>query len=220
MASLLQWRWFRLLAGIGPAALFATLATGLFLGGILAFSWLIGMPALLLPFVLSLGLFILMLLGLAATIFAVRGIWHWMGTVFGEVIAITEPWLEQRVVYERARRLAWCSPASFLFFPVYGLFMVWCLGASVWLILDYDVTDLLQFSGAWMSAWTPVLLGSAFTVAFYLVLNAMKLFAYHHALIVYYAQLPQFPPTPPPSNHYTPPPSSLERSYGRRSYGV
>ncbi|MEB3205751.1 MAG: hypothetical protein VKK59_00210 [Vampirovibrionales bacterium] len=208
MASLLHWRWFRLMASVGPAVLLATLAMGLFVGGIFTFSWLMGMPALLLPFILSLGLFVFMLLGLAAIIFAARGIWHWMGTVFGEVIAITEPWLEQRLVYARARRLAWCSPASFLFFPLYGLFLLWCVGASVWLIFDYDIADLLQVS----SHWIPVLLVSTLSVAFYLVLNAMKLFAYHHALIVYYAQLPAVPPSTP----YYSSSSALPRS----SYGV
>ncbi|MEB3245030.1 MAG: hypothetical protein VKJ06_03485 [Vampirovibrionales bacterium] len=187
MASLLQWGAYRLFRVALPPGICAALSIGLGVFGLFIFSWLVGVPALILPFIFTLGLFAMMMLGLAAVILGVRAIWSWLSTGFGEVIVITEPWLDVRLAFERARRLAWCSPSSFLFLPLYALYFLWCAGAFIWLLMNYEITDLLALNGAWL----PVLAVSFATLVFYLLLNAMKLFAYHHALIVYYAQLPQ-----------------------------
>ncbi len=130
----------------------------------------------------SLGFFLMMTLFFFTFLSVMKAIWHVFTTSLGDVAAITEPNKPAQVIYDRARKLTFISPWSFLLYPLYFLFYIAVIAEVILLIISYDVNDILSFNPDIM----PIYLVELATFMILTLLSAMKFMTYHDALVRYY----------------------------------
>ncbi len=187
IVSVQSWNLYRLFAICLPPLIIGSTFVGVCFLELYLFNQFIDMPATSLPAVIISFLFISLLL-LMFTIFAIgNSLWVMMITLFGDVVAITEPDLTTKTIYERCRRVAFSSPLVYLLYPAYFLFLVGLFAEVAWFVMTYDLQDLLQFKINFF--WVFIL--ETVTLAVYLGLNFLKFYTYHYALKWYYRRLPE-----------------------------
>ncbi|MFN8614318.1 MAG: hypothetical protein U0003_00160 [Vampirovibrionales bacterium] len=184
--ALARWARHRFLVIAVPPLTLIALGIVLSWVGFWVMNTVMDLTTLALPPLLTLFLFIGLILGLLTVLSFVHGIWLLVTTAFGDAIAQTEPDLLPQIIFERSRRVAFCSPFVWVLYPMVVLFWGSVLAAFLALVTQYDMLDVLQGRMAW--GW--VLLGELALVGGYLLLHWLSLFCYHHALTVYYRQLP------------------------------
>jgi hypothetical protein len=196
--SLLNWNIFRILTLAAPPLVLGVVT---FLVGMLElylFNLFSGLPFISLPIQFIVALFLMMILSLFTGFAFLNSIWTSFITVFGDVVAVTEPELSAKTIYDRCGRIAFSSPLVYVFYSAYFLFVVGILSELYLLLTTYDIQDLITFHVDFS-----LLLGmEVLTFALYLILNYLKFLTYHQALAFYYAKLPlstkeQFTPPPP-----------------------
>jgi hypothetical protein len=121
------------------------------------------------------------------TLFAfLHSIWTSLTSLFGDVIAVTEPDLPNPLVMQRCGRIAFASSYVYILFPVFFLFVAAVVGEVAWLLMDVDIHQFISFK-----ANVPlILLMEVVTLAWYLGFNFFQFYTYHHGLMNYYAKLP------------------------------
>jgi len=187
MLAALSWNFYRVLVLLAPPVVMIAIACGVGFLELYFFNQWIHLPAVMLPVLIIVFLFIVMILGLLSMVLVVHSIWRAVISAFGDAIVITEPDLPANMVMARCRRIAFASPFAYALYPVYFLFWVTVLAEVVWLLITYDASDLISFQFNFMGVFVLM----AATLAFYLVLNFAKLCVYHDALKRYYRNLPQ-----------------------------
>ncbi|MDX2085303.1 MAG: hypothetical protein SFZ03_07940 [Candidatus Melainabacteria bacterium] len=201
MLALLNWNLYRWLMVFGPTLLLSTLTVGVSLAEFWWFNQTLGSSNMSLPIQFIVGLFVVLLLAMFTVFVFLNGFWTTAITVYGSVAAITEPDLPARTVYERCGRIAFFSPLVFVVYAGYAVFYGLLLVELVSLFAVYNIQDLLSFQ----ANYGLLLACEMVTLVFYLGLSYIRLLAYHHALVRYYAKLPrqlkeQF--STPPSSRY------------------
>ncbi len=146
---------------------------------------------------ITIELFIMMMLGLFTFIAFVNSLWTAVTTLFGDVIAVTEPDLPNPIILQRCGRIAFASPCIYGLFPAFFLLMGGIIAEVVWLLGEVDIQQFIRFE-----ANVGLILGvEVLTLACYLAFNFFKFYTYHHGLMVYYHKLP-----PQLKECFTPPP--------------
>jgi hypothetical protein len=184
--ALLNWNAYRLLHIVGPPALTLVVMFGLGFIELWLFNLLSGVPMFGLPLQMIAATFLFLIMGLVFVCACLRSVWVLLYTLFGDVMAVTEPDLPVRTMFERCRRIALVSPRVIALYPAYALFYMGLLAAVVWLLITYDIEDLIG-----LKADVVQLLGiQSLLFGVYMLLNFWNLSCYHHALVTYYQRLP------------------------------
>jgi hypothetical protein len=130
--------------------------------------------------------FLFFLMGLLCVVVFVRSVWVMLFTLYGDVMAVTEPDLAVKTIYDRCRRIALISPSVIGLYPAYALFCLGLLAAVVWLVITYDIQDVIGLKANFVQ-----LLGiECVLFVAYLILNFWNLSSYHQALNRYYQRMP------------------------------
>jgi hypothetical protein len=186
MLSLLNWNLYRLYALSAPPLLMAGVTLAVVFGQFYLFNTLTGLPFISLPIQFIVMLFVTFLLGFLSFVALVNSGWNTLTTLFGEVVAVTEPDLPPRTIYERCKRIAFSSPLVYGLYPSYAVFALSVLWAVTTLLETYDIEDVVTFQ----FNWGLVLLLAGLLIGVYVALNYWKFRAYHDALSRYYRTLP------------------------------
>lgn len=203
MMALVQWKLYQILVITMPPILMAGLT---FLVGIIClyfFNTFGDMAFVGLSIQLTIELFLVMMLGLFTVFAGLNSIWTSLTSLFGDVVAVTEPDLPNPIIMQRCGRIAFSSPYVYVLFPTYLLLVVATLAEVVWLLTDVDIHQLISFQ-----ANVPmILMLEVVTLAWYLGFNYFKFYTYHHGLSIYYSKLPPqlkecFTPPPPGGSNY------------------
>lgn len=186
-ASLLNWSVYRLLMVVAPPLVMGVVT---FLVGLLEvylFNLFSGLPFISLPIQFIVAIFVSLLLCLFTGFACLNSVWTLFTTVFGDVIAVTEPELPAKTIYDRCGRIAFSAPLIYVFYVAYFIFLVGILVELYLLVANTDILDVVSFH-----ANIPLILGiEAVTFGLYLVLSFIKFYTYHQALENYYVKLPQ-----------------------------
>lgn len=151
---------------------------------------------------LTIELFLIMILSLFALFIVLNSLWTALTSLFGDVVAATEPDLPNPIILQRCGRLAFCSPYSYILFPAYFILMGGILGEIFLLVSGVDIHQFITGQ-----ANLPLIFGvEALTIAWYLGFNYFKFYIYHQSLAFYYEKMPSqlkecFTPPPAPK-HY------------------
>ncbi|MEM0951689.1 MAG: hypothetical protein AAGI66_06050 [Cyanobacteria bacterium P01_H01_bin.74] len=186
MIGLLRWSFFQFLRVVLPPVFMIILTAGVGALALYLFTVFSDLPFIMLSFQITTALFIIIMLGMLTLATVINSIWVTVHSIFGDVIAVTEPSLPASLVLERCKRIAYASPLMYLLIFVYvGLLVAVLLQAS-WLMQHTDINALIA-----LKADIPlILLAELITLASYLLFNFLKLFGYHQGLIRYYHLLP------------------------------
>lgn len=199
--SLLQWYAYRVLILLAPMFFWGALSVVAMLLVVLFFNLFAGSggPTQTLCFILASFLFFLM-----SFIFLWRAgfaLWHWLGSLLGSIIAVTEPYLPQEVIWKRSRKLVKKSSSLYLVFAIIVLLGLLNLAGIFFLVESYNIEDVLYgrmnfFLVYWLTGVSAFL---------WLWGVSLKLSCYHQAMGQYYQELPdvflkQFTPPPPRVN--------------------
>lgn len=187
MMALLNWKLYRFGNIVAPPVVLASVTFGLGLLALYMFNVSSGLPFISLSIQFIVGLFLIMLFSMFTVFAFINSIWTFFTTVFGDIIAITEPDLPAKAVFERCGRIVFSSPMIYIFYLAYVVFLVGVLAEIVMLFMNYNIQDLIAFKMNF-----PLLFGvELVTLAFYLTLNYLRFYTYHYALSNYYNKLPQ-----------------------------
>jgi hypothetical protein len=182
--ALLQWTGYRLLHILVPPVFMLAVIFGLGALELYLFNLMSALPGL--PLQLIVGTFLFLMCVILSVFVGVRSLWVLLYSLFGDVIAITEPHLTMGTILSRCRRIALISPGLVLLYMAYILFGLALLVTLVWLLWTYDIDDMLRLKVDFLQ-----LLGiECLLLGLYLLLNYWNLSAYHHAVVTYYNRLP------------------------------
>jgi hypothetical protein len=135
---------------------------------------------------LTIELFVSMMLGLFTFFAFLNSGWTALTSLFGDVVAVTEPDLANSIVMQRCGRIAFSTPLVYLLFPTYLFLLLFVVGEIIWLIEAVDIHEFISFqanTGA-------ILLLELTTLAAYIGFNYFKFYTYHLGLGIYYRKLP------------------------------
>ncbi len=187
MLSVQSWNVYRFFAIFLPPLIVGSIFMGTCFLELYLSNQFIDMPATSLPAIIISFLFISLLLMLFTAFVVGNSLWILLITLFGDVVAITEPDLMAKTIYERCKRVAFSSPLVYLLYPAYLLFLIAVITEISWFLTEYNLQDLLQFKINLLWVFTLEIA----TIGVYLGLNYFKFYTYHHALKRYYQRLPE-----------------------------
>jgi hypothetical protein len=161
---------------------------------------------------LTIELFLIMMLGLFTLFAFLNSGWTALTSLFGDVVAVTEPDLVNPIIMQRCGRIAFASPFVYVLLPAYFFLGLIVLVEVIWLIQNVDIHQFISFQSN-----TALILGlEVATLAAYIGFSFLKFFTYHQGLTIYYQKLP-----PQLKECFSPPPasggSSAYGSYSRSS---
>lgn len=198
MTALIQWKIYQVAAICLPPVVMGTITFIVGLIELYLFNTFSDLSFIGMSMQLTIMLFLIMMLGLFTLFAFFNSLWNALTSLFGDVIAVTEPDLSNALILQRCGRIAFCSPYVYVLFPAYLILTLGILGEVYWLLSAVDVHDFTSFQ-----ANMALIFGlEVLTVAFYLGFNFFKFFTYHHGLSVYYSKLP-----PQLRDCFSPPPS-------------
>jgi hypothetical protein len=217
MMALIQWKLYQLVMICLPPIGMGTVTFLVGLVELYLFNTFSDLSFVGLSIQLTVELFLIMMLGLFTLFAFLNSGWVALTSLFGDVVAVTEPDLPNPIIMQRCGRIAFSSPYVYVLFPAYLLLVLTVFGEVGWLLQDVDIHQLISFQ-----ANVPLILGlEVVTLAWYLCFNFLKFYTYHHGLSIYYSKLPPqlkecFSP-PPTTTTY---PSSPSGSYSPSSATV
>ncbi|MBK8189105.1 MAG: hypothetical protein IPK79_01490 [Vampirovibrionales bacterium] len=198
MLTTLAWTLYRLVAVLGPPLAMILLTMAVAGVEMVLFNQFADSTPLSLPTMMIAFLFVMMLLSVLTAYAIGRAVWLAITTLFGDVIAMTEPDLSARAIFDRCRRLAFQSPQVYLLYPAYALFVGLFVSQIALLLYAYNMQDILT-----LKMNLPLVFAMEATLfASYIALCYLKFHTYHDALARYYRELP-----PSFRDKFTPPPS-------------
>lgn len=185
--SLMSWKLYRLMMILLPPVMVIgiTIAAGAL--ELYFFSSFNEQASVSLSIQFTIGIFIMLMLGMFSVFAVLNAVWNTFTTVFGDVIAITEPDLPNQFVYDRCNRVAFSSRFGYFLFPLYFLFIIALVAEIAWLLIAVDIQDFITFQANYGAIFGLELL----TFAVYYILNFGKCYTYHYGLVNYYRKLPQ-----------------------------
>jgi hypothetical protein len=186
LQALERWARHRFLVIAVPPLTLTALCFGLAWLGFATMNSVMDISTLAMPPVVTLFLFLGLMLGVLTWLSFLHGVWLLITTAFGDAIAQTEPDLSPQTVFERSRRIAFCSPFVWVLYPLVVGFWGVLAAEVIGFLSTYSMANVLNGT----FPWGMVLLAEVLTIAGYLLLHWLSLFCYHHALAVYYRQLP------------------------------
>lgn len=196
--ALLNWHLFRFGMVVIPPVGLALIMMVVFSIELYCFNLFAQMPFLSVPIQMALALFVMLVLGMLFVFLCGASVWNLFSTLFGNVVAVTEPSLPAKTVFDRCKRIMFSSPLVYLMIPAYGLFLAGALTEVYFLLQQYDIQDFTGFRMNFLLVFGFEVL----TLMTYLMLNYLKFYTYHQALGRYYASLPrQF------KERFSPPPA-------------
>jgi hypothetical protein len=186
MLALIQWKLYQVAMICLPPIVMGTIT---FLVGLLElylFNTFSGLSFIGLSIQLTVELFLIMMLGLFTLFSFFNSIWTALTSLFGDIVAVTEPDLPNPIIMQRCGRIAFSSPYVYVLFPAYLLLVVGTFGEIIWLINSVDIHQFISFQ-----ANVPLIVAmEVVTLAWYLGFNFFKFYTYHHGLSIYYSKLP------------------------------
>lgn len=185
MVALFNWNIFRWYKILGPVAAWTALTIVVGAVDLWLFNSFTDFGFFGFQLQLTLGFFMMSVLGFFTFLAACKAIWAMFTTILGDVAAMTEPEKPTQVLYERSRRLSFGSPWVVVLYPVYFLFYLALVGGIIGLIVAFDIQDILTFNPDILIIYGVELA----TLVVFLTLSAMKFMAYHDALGRFYQQL-------------------------------
>ncbi len=200
LLALMGWKFFRNAVIILPPIVMVALSGLVGLIELYLFNTFNELPFVSLSFQFIVSIFIMLLMMMFTGFIFLNSLWTLFTTIFGDIIAVTEPDLPNKTIYERCSRIAFSSPYIYVLYPAYLLFGIGFLAEVILLFSAVDIQELITFQ-----APIPLIFGfEVLTLGFYMALNYLKFYTYHHSLIQYYHKLPKqlkecF--TPPPATH-------------------
>lgn len=205
VAALVQWKLYQMAMIILPPIVMSGVTFLVGLIELYLFNTFSDLSFVGLSIQLTIELFLIMMLGLFTLFAFLHSIWTALTTLFGDVIAVTEPDLPNPLVLQRCGRIAFASNYVYLMFPLFLLFVAAVIGEISWLLMDVDIHQFISFK-----ANVPLILAMEIvTLVWYLGFNFFQFYTYHHGLMTYYAKLP-----PQLKECFTPPP------FGHRDSGA
>ncbi|MEB3286383.1 MAG: hypothetical protein VKJ04_02650 [Vampirovibrionales bacterium] len=145
------------------------------------------LPFLSISIQVTISIFIMLMLGMLCLFTVLSSLWHILTTLFGDVIAVTEPKLTPKKIFDRSNRIAYSSPQVYAFYATYCVFILIALGLFGALIYFVDIYDFLR-----LKTNLPLILSCEFGLFVgYILLNYYRFHTYHHALGAYYQKLPK-----------------------------
>lgn len=202
IVALIQWKLYQSGIILLPPVLLAALT---FVVGVMVlylFNTFSDLSFVGLSIQITIELFIMMMLCLFTFLATLNSLWTAITTLFGDVIAVTEPELPNPIILQRCGRIAFASPYTYVLFPAFFLLSAGVVGEIVWLLSEVDIQQFIRFE----ANVGLILLMEVVTLAWYLAFNFFKFYTYHHGLTVYYNKLPPqlkecFTPPPPASSY-------------------
>jgi hypothetical protein len=200
MAALIQWKIYQVAMVCLPPIVMATITFLVGLVELYLFNTFSDLSFIGLSVQLTIELFLIMMLGMFTLFAFLNSVWTALTSLFGDIVAVTEPDLPNPLILQRCGRIAFCSPYVYVLFPAYLILLLGLFGEIVWLLNSVDIHDFIGFKANVSFIFGMELL----TVIWYLGFNFFKFYTYHHGLSIYYSKLPPqlrecFSP-PPPSN--------------------
>lgn len=198
MAALIHWKLFQVAMITLPPLLMSALTFGVGLVELYLFNTFSELSFIGLSVQLTIELFLIMMLGLFTLFSFFNSMWNALTSLYGDIIAVTEPDLPNPIIMQRCGRIAFASPYSYVLFGVYALLVIGTLVEIALLLGNVDIHQFISFQTN-----VPLILGlEMVTLACYLGFNFFKFYTYHHGLTVYYNKLPSqlkecFSPPPP-----------------------
>lgn len=211
MAALIQWKLYQVAMVCLPPLVMVTVTFLVGLVELYLFNTFSDLSFVGLSVQLTIELFVIMMLGLFTLFACLNSVWTALTSLYGDVIAVTEPDLPNPLILQRCGRIAFSSPYVYVLFPAYLILVAGVIGEIFWLLNTVDIHQFISFQ-----ANVPLILGmEAITLAWYLGFNFFKFYTYHHGLSLYYSKLP-----PQLKDCFSAPPpggSSSYNSYANRS---
>lgn len=186
MLALIQWKLYQVGMIVLPPLVMGTITFVVGMVELYLFNSFGELSFIALSVQLTIELFLIMMLGLFTLFAFFNSIWTAMTSLFGDIVAVTEPDLPNSIILQRCGRIAFSSPYSYVLIPAYLLLVVGVLGETAWLLSAVDIHQFISFQ-----ANVPFIVGmEVATLAWYLGFNYFKFFTYHHGLSLYYKKLP------------------------------
>jgi hypothetical protein len=211
MLALIQWKLYQVAMICLPPLVMGTITFLVGLVELYLFNTFSDLSFIGLSVQLTVELFLIMMLGLFTLFSFLNSIWTALTSLFGDVVAVTEPDLPNPIILQRCGRIAFSSPYVYILFPMYLVMVVGVLSEIFWLVNAVDIHQFISFH-----ANVPFIIGmEVITLTWYLGFNYFKFYTYHHGLSIYYSKLP-----PQLKECFSaPPPGGSSRSYsGDNSY--
>ena len=196
--ALIQWKLYQAAMIVLPPLGIGTLTFVVGLVELYLFNTFSDLPFIGLSAQITIEMFIMMMLSLFTAVAIGNSIWTAITTLFGDVIAVTEPDLPNPIILQRCGRIAFASSYVYVLFACYFILVLGVLGEIAWLLATVDIQQFIRFE-----ANVPlILIVETLTVAAYLAFNFFKFYTYHHGMMHYYHKLPPqlkecFRPPPP-----------------------
>lgn len=186
MAALIQWKLYQFAIVSLPPIVMATITFLVGLVELYLFNTFSDLSFIGLSVQLTVELFLIMMLGLFTLFACLNSIWTALTSLFGDIVAVTEPDLPNPLILQRCGRIAFSSPYVYILFPIYLILVAGVLGEVIWLLGAVDIPQFISFK-----ANVPLIMGmELLTVIWYLGFNFFKFYTYHHGLSLYYSKLP------------------------------
>jgi hypothetical protein len=209
MAALIQWKLYQVAMIFMPPMVMATVTFLVGLVELYLFNTFSDLSFIGLSVQLTVELFLIMMLGLFTLFACLNSVWTALTSLFGDIVAVTEPDLPNPLILQRCGRIAFCSPYVYILFPAYLILILSVLGEITWLVSAVDIHQFITFK-----ANVPLIVGlELVTMAWYLGFNFFKFYTYHHGLSIYYSKLP-----PQLKECFSAPPTSGSRSFSGNTF--
>ena len=211
MVALVQWKLYQASLIVLPPVVMGSVTFMLGLLELYLFNTFSDLSFIGLSVQLTVELFLIMMLGLFTLFTLLNSVWTALTSLFGDVIAVTEPDLANSIIMQRCGRIAFSSPLVYLLLSAYLLLVLAVIGEVSWLIQAVDIHQFISFQ----SNTAFIVLLELITLAAYIGFNFLKFYTYHQGLSVYYRKLP-----PQLTECFTPQPalysasSAVYSSYG------
>jgi hypothetical protein len=203
MLALIQWKMYQVAMVCLPPIVMGTITFLVGLVELYLFNTFSDLSFIGLSVQLTVELFLIMMLGLFTLFSFFNSIWTALTSLFGDIVAVSEPDLPNPIIMQRCGRIAFSSPYVYVLFPAYLLLVVGTLSEVIWLINEVDIHQFISFQ-----ANVPLIITmEVVTLAWYLGFNFFKFYTYHHGLSIYYSKLP-----PQLKECFTAPPAGGSRS--------
>jgi len=186
MLALIQWKLYQGGMVVLPPLVMGSITFAVGLVELYLFNTFSDLSFVGLSVQLTIELFLIMMLGLFTLFAFFNSVWTATTSLFGDIVAVTEPDLPNSIILQRCGRIAFSSPYALVLIPTYLLLVLGVFAEVVWLLSMVDIHQIISFQ-----ANVPFILSmEVITLACYLGYSYLKFFTYHHGLCVYYKKLP------------------------------
>jgi|GEM_PF-2681785 len=186
MVALIQWKLYQVAFIVLPPLLLTTFTAIVGLVELYIFNTFSDITFIAMSVQLTIELFLIMMLGLFTVFAYFNSAWTALTSLFGDVVAVTEPDLANSIILQRCGRIAFSTPWVYVLFPCYLILVILVIGEISWLIEAVDIHEFISLQ----ANIGGIFLLEILTLAAYLGFNFFKFYTYHVGLTNYYRKLP------------------------------